>query len=84
MCSQPHLVSTTLKWNVLWLCVILKWFVWRSILAGGVWVFNAQGKLLGVVALNVPTSNCLLLNGYLYITTGAWLMGLCAVGFVPS
>ncbi len=44
------------------------------VVAGGVWIFDPAGALVGGVALNVPVGNVLLHDGYLYVTASDKLL----------
>jgi hypothetical protein len=37
---------------------------------GGVWIFRPDGVVIGMIALNTPSGNCVIWNGHLYITAG--------------
>ena len=40
-------------------------------------MIQPDGTLIGIVALNTPTGNCVLHNGHLYITAGVWNPCVC-------
>jgi len=41
---------------------------------GGLWIFSPAGKLLGKVRTGLPTSNCALAPGYVYLTADSLLL----------
>lgn len=40
---------------------------------GGVWIFNDEGQALGRMVPGVPTANCAIGDGYLYLTASQYL-----------
>ena len=50
-----------------------KGYIWATG-PGGVWMFAPEGKLLGRILTGLPTSNCALAPGYLYLTADSLLL----------